>query len=89
MRPASALLLALLCLGASLPAQSAKSAAKAAPKSVDRFAIRPDEKVSWHDVRATDLEGRAFTDAERKSFFDRLPADVETVKAYVRAFAGV
>ena len=58
MRSASALLLALLCVGASLPAQTtkpvAKPAAKAAPKSVDRFAIRPDEKVSWHDVRATE-----------------------------------
>ena len=49
----------------------------AAPKAVDRFAIRPDEKVSWHDVRATDLEGRAFPDAERKSFFDRLPAEAD------------
>ena len=63
MRPASALLLALLCLGAALPAQSAKPAAKAAPRPVDRFAIRPDEKIAWHDVRATDLEGRAFPDA--------------------------
>ena len=77
MRPASALLLALLCLGAALPAQSAKPAAKAAPKSVDRFAVRPDEKISWHDVRATDLEGRAFPDAERKSYFDRLPAEAD------------
>jgi len=77
MRPASALLLALLCLGAALPAQSAKPAAKAAPKSVDRFAIRPDEKISWHDVRSTDLEGRALPDAERKSYFDRLPAEAD------------
>ena len=77
MRPASALLLALLCLGAALPAQSAKPAAKAAPRPVDRFAIRPDEKIAWHDVRATDLEGRAFPDAERKSYFDRLPAEAD------------
>jgi hypothetical protein len=33
--------------------------------------------VSWHDVRATDLEGRAFPDAERKSYFDRLPAEAD------------
>ena len=77
MRSASALLLALLCVGASLSAQTGKPAAKAAPKSVDRYAIRPDEKVSWHDVRATDLEGRAFPDAERKSYFDRLPAEAD------------
>ncbi|MGA0029533.1 MAG: hypothetical protein ACO3IG_06165, partial [Opitutales bacterium] len=77
MRPASALLLALLCVGAALPAQPAKPAAKAAPKTVDRYALRPDEKVSWHDVRATDLEGRAFPDAERKSYFDRLPAEAD------------
>jgi len=81
MRPVSALLLACLCVGASLPAQTtkpaAKPAAKAAPKSVDRFAIRPDEKVSWHDVRETDLEGRAFPEAERKSYFDRLPAEAD------------
>ena len=77
MRPASALLLAFLCVGASLPAQSAKTAAKAAPKSVDRFAVRADEKIAWHDVRATDLEGRAFPDAERKSYFDRLPAEAD------------
>jgi len=36
MRPA-ALLLALPCLSAALPAQSAKPAAKAAPKPADRF----------------------------------------------------
>jgi hypothetical protein len=76
MKP-SAFLLALLCLGASLPAQPAKPAAKAAPKSVDRFAVRPDEKIAWHDVRATDLEGRAFPDAERKGYFDRLPAEAD------------
>ena len=77
MRPVSALLLACLCVGASLPAQTTKPVAKAAPKSVDRYAIRPDEKVAWHDVRATDLEGRAFPDAERKSYFDRLPAEAD------------
>lgn len=77
MRPASAFLLALLCAGAALPAQTAKPAAKAAPKSVDRYALRPDEKVSWHDVRETDLEGRAFPDAERKGYFDRLPAEAD------------
>ncbi len=77
MRPASALLLALLCLSATLPAQTAKPAAKAAPKSVDRYALRADEKVAWHDVRETDLEGRAFVDAERKSYFDRLPGEAD------------
>jgi hypothetical protein len=77
MRPASALLLALLCVGASLAAQPVKPAAKAAAKTVDRYAIRPDEKVSWHDVRETDLEGRAFPDAERKNGFDRLPAEAD------------
>ena len=77
MRPASALLLALLCVGASLPAQPAKPAAKAAPKSADRYAVRPDEPIAWHDVRETDLEGRAFPDAERKSYFDRLPAEAD------------
>jgi len=52
-------------------------AAKAAPKAVDRYAVRADEKVAWHDVRDTDLEGRAFPEAERKSYFDRLPAEAD------------
>lgn len=82
MRPTTALLVTLLCLGAAGFAQQTKSAAKApaakaAPKSIDRFAVRADEKISWHDVRATDLEGRAFPDAERKSYFDRLPAEAD------------
>jgi len=77
MRPTAALVLALLCVGATLPAQPAPPAAKAAPKPVDRYAIRPDEKISWQDVRETDLEGRAFPDAERKSYFDRLPAEAD------------
>jgi hypothetical protein len=82
MRPTTALLVTLLCLGAAGFAQQTKSAAKApaakaAPKSVDRFAVRTDEKISWHDVRATDLEGRALPDAERKSYFDRLPAEAD------------
>ena len=77
-----ALLLALLCAGSASFAQQAKPAAKApaakaAPKTVDRYAVRPDEKISWHDVRETDLEGRAFPDAERKSYFDRLPAEAD------------
>ena len=72
-----ALLLVLLCAGSLGLAQQAKPAAKAAPKTVDRYAVRPDEKIDWHDVRATDLEGRAFPDAERKSYFDRLPAEAD------------
>jgi hypothetical protein len=78
-----ALLLALLCAGALAFAQEKPSpaskapAAKAAPRPVDRYAIRADEKISWHDVRETDLEGRAFPDAARKSYFDRLPAEAD------------
>jgi hypothetical protein len=59
------------------PPSRSNPAAKAAAKTVDRYAIRPDEKVSWHDVRETDLEGRAFPDAERKNGFDRLPAEAD------------
>jgi len=78
----AALLLALLCAGPVGFAQQAKPAskapaAKAAPRPVDRYAIRADEKISWHDVRETDLEGRAFPDAARKSYFDRLPAEAD------------
>ena len=75
------LLLALLCCSTGFAQQTKPAAkapaAKAAPKTVDRYAIRADEKVSWHDVRETDLEGRAFPDAERKSYFDRLPAEAD------------
>jgi len=76
------LLLALLYCCTSF-AQETKTptakapAAKAAPKSVDRYAVRADEKISWHDVRETDLEGRALPDAERKGYFDRLPAEAD------------
>lgn len=72
------LLAALLCAGTAAHAQQAKApAAKAASKAADRYAVRPDEKISWHDVRETDLEGRAFPDAARKSYFDRLPAEAD------------
>ncbi len=74
------LLAALLTTCAALaqqPSTPSKAAAKAAPKSADRYAVRADEKVTWHDVRATDLEGRAFPEAERKSYFDRLPAEAD------------
>ncbi|MFM8904314.1 MAG: SGNH/GDSL hydrolase family protein [Verrucomicrobiota bacterium] len=74
------LLAALLTTCAALaqqPSAPSKAAAKAAPKSADRYAVRADEKVTWHDVRATDLEGRAFPEAERKSYFDRLPAEAD------------
>lgn len=71
-------LFALLCLTVGGWAQTPPAAPKtAAPKAVDRFAVRPDEKITWHDVRSTDLEGRAFPAAERKSYFDRLPAEAE------------
>ncbi|MBM3826392.1 MAG: hypothetical protein FJ410_06730 [Verrucomicrobia bacterium] len=77
---ATPFLAALLTTCAALaqqPSAPAKAAAKAAPKSADRYAVRADEKVTWHDVRATDLEGRAFPEAERKSYFDRLPAEAD------------
>lgn len=73
----SALLLALLCAGSVSLAQAPAKAKPKAPASVDRFAVRPDEKITWHDVRETDLEGRALPDAARKSYFDRLPAEAE------------
>ncbi|MGA0132899.1 MAG: SGNH/GDSL hydrolase family protein [Opitutales bacterium] len=74
------LLAALLAAGAALaqqPPAPAKPAAKAAPRPADRYAVRPDEKVAWHDVRETDLEGRALPGDERKSYFDRLPAEAD------------
>ena len=74
-------LLAALLTACALPAQQAPAAskppAKTAPRTADRYAVRPDEKVGWHDVRATDLEGRAFPEAERKGYFDRLPAEAD------------
>ncbi len=72
----AALLTACAAL-AQQPSAPSRTASKAAPKSADRYAVRPDEKVAWHDVRATDLEGRAFPEAERRSYFDRLPAEAE------------
>ncbi len=76
-----ALLLALLfaAAGSAQPAKPAVKApaAKAAPKTVDRYAVRADEKIAWHDVRETDLEGRPLPEAERKSYFDRLPAEAD------------
>ena len=72
-----ALLLALVCAAAAAPAQQAKTTPKVAPKATDRYAVRADEKVAWHDVREWDLEGRAFPDAERKKYFDRLPAEAD------------
>ncbi len=69
---------AALLAAALAPAQQKKEAApKTPPRAADRYAVRPDEKVAWHDVRATDLEGRAFPEAERKGYFDRLPAEAD------------
>src|SRR5687767_9959414 len=33
--------------------------------------------LQWHDVTTWGVEGRAFDDMERKSWFDRLPAAAE------------
>jgi hypothetical protein len=74
---------ALVLLGCLLAAvtslaQDAKApTAKTAPKPVDRYAVRVDEKITWHDVRETDLEGRALPEAARKSYFDRLPVEAD------------
>lgn len=70
-------LLSVTALGLAQSPAPKTPPAKAAPKAVDRFALRPDDKIAWHDVRATDLEGRAFPAAARKSYFDRLPAEAE------------
>jgi hypothetical protein len=72
------LLYACLLAAVTTLAQEAKApAAKAAAKPVDRYAVRADENITWNDVRQWDLEGRAFPDAERKSYFDRLPAEAD------------
>ena len=77
MKLGSLLLGCLLATGCAHAQQTKAPAAKAAPKAVDRAAVRADEKITWNDVRQWDLEGRAFPDAERKSYFDRLPAEAD------------
>lgn len=52
---------------------SAVLAAAAAP--APKKAAEP--ALTWHDVTTWGLEGRAFPDAERKRWFDRLPASAE------------
>lgn len=63
------------CLaGASLQAAEAPEKPREAP------AKKPpaqEPALTWHDVKAGGLEGRAFGDMERKHEFDRLPASAE------------
>ena len=75
----TALLLALLCVGCASLVQQAKPAAKApaakgAPKTVDCYAVRADEKIHWRVVHEGDLEGRAFPD--ERTFASDLSADI-------------
>jgi hypothetical protein len=50
-------------------APAATPAAKATPK--------PAPVLEWHDVTTWGVEGRAFGDAARASWFDRLPAEAQ------------
>ena len=77
MKPGTLTLAAALLCCAHASAQQAPAAPKAAPRTAERYAVRAEEKVAWHDVRATGLEGRAFAEAERKAWFDRLPAEAD------------
>jgi GDSL-like Lipase/Acylhydrolase family/N-terminus of Esterase_SGNH_hydro-type len=76
----TALLLALLCAGCASLVQQAKPAAKApvakgAPKTVDCYAVRADEKIHWRVVHKDNLEGRAFPD-ERTFASDPLSENI-------------
>ncbi len=66
-------LLASLTLAVSGFAQenAAKKAAPA-PKAATKQAVEPP--LRWHDVTTWGVEGRAWTDMERKRWFDRMPA---------------
>ena len=69
----SSLFLAALSIGASLFAAESKApAAKAAAAKQP-----PEPELAWHDVTTWGVEGRAFAQAERKAWFDRLPAAAE------------
>jgi hypothetical protein len=67
------LCLFLLCFVASHTRAAEKKAATPAPKSPN--AIPAD--AAWHDVTKWGVEGRGWSDQERKRWFDRLPAKAE------------
>jgi hypothetical protein len=66
-------LLAGLTLAVSGFAQeNATKKAAPAPKAATKQAVEPP--LRWHDVTTWGVEGRAWTEMERKRWFDRMPA---------------
>lgn len=64
------------CLGPILAQeQSAPRIGKLDPEMAERKSA--DDGLSWHDVTTWGVEGRVLPDAERKRWFDRLPADAD------------
>jgi hypothetical protein len=55
----------------------AQVTAPPAPVKPAATAPAPDSKFEWHDVTKWGVEGRGWVDAERKRWFDRLPAAAE------------
>ncbi|MBE7540265.1 MAG: SGNH/GDSL hydrolase family protein [Opitutaceae bacterium] len=73
------LLAALLCLSASLPAQTTTQKAADVSKADPSMGAGKDAAagVEWHDVTTWGAEGREFVDEKRLRWFDRLPASAE------------
>jgi hypothetical protein len=67
----------LLLALATLLALPFTGTAQPAPAAQPKAAAKPAPELQWHDVSTWGLEGRAFPDAPRLNYYDRLPADAQ------------
>ncbi len=76
MHPRSLLPLLLAFALSDLSAQS-PAAPATAPKAAAAKAAAPEPALDWHDVTQWGVEGRAWPEAERQRWFDRLPSSAQ------------
>jgi hypothetical protein len=69
--PRLALLVGLTLAVSGFAQENAAKQAAPAPKAATKQAVEPP--LQWHDVTKWGVEGRAWTDLERKRWFDRFP----------------
>src|SRR5215216_3030428 len=61
----------------TVAASHAQNPAPTAPPSATKAKQPAEPPLEWHDVTTWGVEGRAFGDMERQSWFDRFPSAAE------------
>ncbi len=66
-----------LMLSASCGFAQVAPVVKPTGKTAAKADVKPPVELVWHDVKNWGLEGRAFPEATRLSYYDRLPAEAQ------------